>query len=123
MQIRPVPRSRGQRGLLHNAGPAHRSALVWNESDMKTVLSVSFGQECSPETDKTAFMSASIHTAPQTGEPDPHCAAAPLLFTAPLSEQGGVDFLNAGYITADYARNSILTSAETEAPEVKEFCA
>ncbi len=42
------------------------SALVWSVSDTGAVLSVSFGQFCSPETDKTALLSAPVHTAPQT---------------------------------------------------------
>jgi len=42
------------------------SALVWSVSDTEVFLSVSFGQVCSPETDRKAPLSAPVHTALQS---------------------------------------------------------
>ncbi len=56
----------GEWWSLH-PGPLY-SALVWSVSDTGAVLSVSFGQVCSPVTDKTAPSSATVHTALQSTE-------------------------------------------------------
>ena len=48
-------------------GPLY-SALVWNGSDTEAVLPVPFGQVYSPVTDKTAPLSAPVHTALQSTE-------------------------------------------------------
>ena len=61
---------------FHGVGPGPLcSALVWSVSDTKVVLSVPLGQVCSSVTDKTALLSAPVHTALQsteTQDADPH---------------------------------------------------